>query len=172
MKIPKKIVAAGLAAGLVGGGAAGAVLSTSGVSGAETAAVTQDDTTTTAPPEGERPDPGSHLSDALAPLVEDGTITQEQADAVVEAIQAARPEGSGGEHGHRGHHGPGGEAAAEALGMTQDELREALSDGSTIADVAAERGRRRPDRDRCDGRGRPGPPPGEGGCRRAHPGRG
>jgi len=40
---------------------------------------------------------------------------------------------------HRGGPRAGLEAAAEALGMEVDELRDALEDGSTIADVAGER---------------------------------
>jgi hypothetical protein len=131
MQIPKKMAALGLAAGLVGGGAAGAVLSGSGVSGAAPTAVVQDD----APADGaERPDPGTHIAEALAPLVDAGTISQEQADAVATALQDARPEG------RRGHKGGNGETLAAALGLTTDELREALSDGSTVADVAAAQG--------------------------------
>lgn len=142
MEIHKKLAIAGLTAGLIGGGAAGAVLGTSGISGAQPAVqVQQDDDTidgTEAPAEGDRPERGQFLAGALAPLVEDGTINQAQADAVTAAIQEARPEGP------RGHHGPGnatkGEAAAEALGITTDELREALRDGATIAEVAALQG--------------------------------
>lgn len=40
----------------------------------------------------------------------------------------------------RGPHGPHLEAAAEALGLTGEELRAELEDGSTIAEVAADRG--------------------------------
>lgn len=142
MEIHKKLAIAGLTAGLIGGGAAGAVLGTSGISGAQPAVqVQQEDETIEgtegAPTQGERPEPGQHLADALAPLVEDGTITQAQADAVTAAVEEARPE--------RGHRGPGkgikgGEAAADALGITTHELREALRDGATIADVAALQG--------------------------------
>ncbi len=39
-------------------------------------------------------------------------------------------------HGHRGHFGAGLDAAAEAIGITSEELRTALGEGSTIADVA------------------------------------
>ena len=141
MEIHKKLAVAGLTAGLIGGGAAGAVLGTSGISGAQPTAIVQqeDDSSDEAPSEDERPEPGQRLAEVLAPLVEDGTITQAQADAVSEAIQEARPEGQ------RGHRGPGkgirgGEAAAEALGISTDELREALRDGATIAEVAALQG--------------------------------
>jgi polyhydroxyalkanoate synthesis regulator phasin len=75
----------------------------------------------------------SWAAEALDGLVEDGTLTQAQADAVEQALEAARPE--------RGGRGPGGgrgiEAAATAIGVEVDVLRDALRDGSTIADVAA-----------------------------------
>ena len=139
MEIHKKLAIAGLTAGLVGGGAAGAVLGTSGISGAQPAvAVQQEEGDEAAPDEGDRPEPGERLGEVLAPLVEDGTITQAQADAVIAALQEARPE-------RPGHHGPGkgikgGDTAAEALGITTDELREALRDGATIAEIAALQG--------------------------------
>ncbi len=139
------VVAGGLTAGLLGGGIAGLTLGTSAVSGA------QDDTTTTAPAqppaEGQgRPDPTQRIQDILAPLVAAGTIDQAQADAVTQALVAARPER--GEGPGRGGHGPGGHgaarkslaAAATALGMTEQELGTQLRDGRTIAQVAQERG--------------------------------
>jgi hypothetical protein len=44
--------------------------------------------------------------------------------------------GPGGHGGLRGR-GPVGDAVAEALGITEDELREAMQDGATIAEIAA-----------------------------------
>jgi hypothetical protein len=77
-------------------------------------------------------------------LVQKGTITQAQADAVIAAIEAARP--ADGPHGGFGR-GPGGpgkgfglDEAAAALGMTVDELRTALAGGQSIADVAKAKG--------------------------------
>lgn len=84
------------------------------------------------------------IREALTGLVQEGTIDQEQADAVAEALAEARPSapGRGGEkHGLRG--GPGGlslDVAAELLDLSQDELRAALVGGSTLAELAAERG--------------------------------
>jgi uncharacterized protein YidB (DUF937 family) len=55
----------------------------------------------------------------------------------------ADDEAHAGGFGFAVHHERGGphlDAAAEALGMTADELRAELEDGSTIADVAAEKG--------------------------------
>ncbi|QDB79881.1 hypothetical protein FE251_11225 [Georgenia wutianyii] len=80
-----------------------------------------------------------HLREALADLVEDGTLTQDAADAVAEAL--GEQDGPR-DHG-RGGGGGGGvslDAAAEKLGLTAEELREELADGSTLADVAEEQG--------------------------------
>lgn len=82
------------------------------------------------------------LRGALDGLVDDGTITDEQADAVAGTLaesDALR---------HGGHHGPRGaghlvdlDVAASTLGLTTDGLRTALSeDGATLAGVAEERG--------------------------------
>lgn len=139
----KKLAIIGLSAGLIGGGAAGlAFTGTSGLAGAQT------ETTTTVPADSssatptERPDPSTRLAEALAPLVTDGTLTQAQADKVVETLKAAGPMGGGGHGPGRGGRGggPGGEAAATALGLTVEELRAELESGSTIAEIAAEKG--------------------------------
>jgi hypothetical protein len=130
-RMKRTALAGAITAGLLGGGAAGVILTSGGVSGAQ-------ETTTTieqpAPGQGERPDPAARLGEVLAPLVEDGTINQAQADAVIAALVEARPE-----RGRHGHRGQGLDAAAEALGMDARELRTALRDGSTIAEVAGER---------------------------------
>ena len=86
---------------------------------------------------------GGWVQDALGGLVENGTITEEQADAVEEALEDARPDrGFEGGIGHRGFaFGFGGiSTVAESLGIGEDELRAALADGQTIADVAEEQG--------------------------------
>ena len=110
MKKTNKFAAIGLAAGLTVGGATGLVLAVPAISGA------QSTDTTTAPATGTqsdsgRPDPGQHMADALAPLVADGTLTQDQADEVIAALEAARPQGGPG-MGHGG--GMGLDAAATA----------------------------------------------------------
>lgn len=89
------------------------------------------------------------LNELLQPLVDDGTITETQRDAVVGRLAEAAPEHrpferrSGmGEH-HRGARGLFGtklDAAASALGISLEDLRTALRDGSSIADVAKEKG--------------------------------
>ena len=89
-------------------------------------------------------DTADWVSEALDDLVADGTITQQQADAVDEALDAARPERVH-RHGPHGRGGPFGgfftlEAAADAIGIDEEALRDALRDGQTIAEVAAANG--------------------------------
>lgn len=129
MKIRTRTSIAAVAiASVVGGGAAGAVLSGPATAFAQEAedegsALTED---------------ASSLEDVLAELVADGTITQTQADSVATAIEEA---GALRGHGHRHHRGGfigDGEELATILGMTTDELSEALRSGSSIADIAAE----------------------------------
>ena len=96
---------------------------------------TDDDTTS---------DTADWVSEALDDLVADGTITQQQADAVDEALDAARPERIH-RHGPHWRGGPFGgffafEAAADAIGIDETALRDALRDGQTIAEVAAANG--------------------------------
>ena len=152
MKKQLGLAAIGLA-GLTAGAGAGLVLTGgSGGASAQSSPTTTPDTT--APASGsngssgaERPagkDRTAGLQAILAPLVEKGTITQAQADAVIAAIEAARP--ADGPHGGFGR-GPGGpgkgfglDEAAAALGMTTDELRTALAGGQSIADVAKAKG--------------------------------
>ena len=76
------------------------------------------------------------IKDALSGLVDDGSISQEQADEVATTLGES---GFGGHWGHGGWHGL--DAAAEALGVTEDELRTALeAEGATLAKVAEEKG--------------------------------
>ncbi|MGY1753526.1 hypothetical protein [Blastococcus sp. SYSU D01042] len=80
------------------------------------------------------------ITDALAGLVSDGSITQEQADEVASTLsEAGIGQGHGPGGGFRG--GPDLQTAATALGMTEDELRTALeTEGTTLADVAEQQG--------------------------------
>jgi len=122
----KSIAATAIAATTLGGIAAGAALFTPVVAGAE------DALTEEAAPE------SSHVSDALQGLVDDGTLTESQRDAVVDALQEYRAE-NGGPRGRRGH-GPGAGVVADVLGLEGSEIREALGDGQSLADLAAEQG--------------------------------
>jgi hypothetical protein len=124
------------------------------------AIVTALSTKPTTPPaadtSGARPKPGAMLKARLQALVDDGTLTSSQLDAVVAAVEAARPMGGGHEgrgHGGQNHGGPGmggqrGEkrqemltSAAEAIGITAEELKTAIKGGQTIAQVAEANGK-------------------------------
>ena len=132
-----KLTASLIAASTLGGAAAGATLLAPGMAGA------LDDTTPAEESETVRPEFGERIADALQPLVDDGTLTDAEVDAVVDALEEARPEDGGrgqGQHGP-GQHGPRGAGAiADILGLEGSEIRDALQGGSTIADLAAEQG--------------------------------
>ena len=118
----KSIAAATLAASLAIGGLAGMVAGGPALAGAA-------ETATGAV---------GWVQTALSGLVDNGTITQQQADAVRSALEEARPERGLGHREMGGRRNLG--VVAEVLGMTGEELRAALQDGQTIAGVAAARG--------------------------------
>jgi hypothetical protein len=153
----KKLAGTGLAIGLVAGAGAGYILEMSGSAGAAagiTALAAVDDSTTTtatdtpAATDDVRPDPSTRLQEVLQPLIDDGTITQAQADKIIAALVAARPV-DGGRGGHRGpggfgdHRGPaiGLDVVATTLGITADEVRTAVQGGQTIAELAVSKGK-------------------------------
>jgi hypothetical protein len=130
---PRRLAALGLTAGLLGGGAAGLLMTGTTLAGAQTS-------------DGAARSAGSAKAakagwakSALEPLVANGTITQAQADAVLAALDAARPArgpgGKGAAHGVKNL-----DAAAGALGMTAQELRTALAGGKSLATIAGEKG--------------------------------
>lgn len=138
MRITTKVAAAGVA-GAVSLGGLGLVLGSPLATAATTAVEEQ-----VPAPVGERLEA---ITQALAGLITDGTITQEQGDTVATTLERSGAlrghEGLGGPGGHGGRGGPGGlalGAAADALGLSTEELREALDvDGATLATVAADR---------------------------------
>jgi polyhydroxyalkanoate synthesis regulator phasin len=85
-------------------------------------------------------DPGSGIfvspiQEALEELVASGTLNQAQVDAITDALESQ----IGGRDLERGHHGPGHlETVAEVLGMEVDDLKTALQDGQTIAEIAGD----------------------------------
>jgi ribosomal protein S20 len=153
----KKLIAGGaMAAAVVGGSLGLALLNPLGVAGARTYQV-DPGSSTTAPPAGTPADPGrpgpgqpganrdGRLDEVLKGLVDDGTLTQAQADKVKERLKAAGPKaggpGRGGPGGHVGlDHKAGLEAAAGAIGIGVDDLRAALQSGRSMAEVAQEHG--------------------------------
>lgn len=130
----KKILGLGLGAGLAAGSFAG-LIAVPAISGAQTASTPS--STASAPTGQNRPDPSARFAETLKPLVDAGTITQAQSDAVVAALVANGPQGGGMKGGHGG---PGMDVAAQALGMTADELHAALDGGQTLAQVAESKG--------------------------------
>ena len=143
----KKMAAAGLAAGLVAGTGAGFILQLTGSAGASGTSISattpiDDSASDTADSaDSDRPDRSERLREVLQPLVDDGTLTQAQVDSVIETLVAAAP--MGGEHGGRGGRGgrgPGLEIVASTLGMTAEEVREAISNGQTLAQLAEANG--------------------------------
>lgn len=77
----------------------------------------------------------TRIAEKLQSLVDDGTITADQAEAVAEVL-------ADGFHprGRKGHRGPNPGAVAEFLGMEVDDFREALQEYDTLADLAAANG--------------------------------
>lgn len=128
----KKLVSISLGAGLAVGSVAG-LIAVPSLSSAQSA-------TTTAPATApaDRPDPSVRLNETLKPLVDAGTITQAQADAVIDALKTDMA--SHGGRGRGGKGGPGLDVASQALGMTVEELHTALDSGQTLAQVASDKG--------------------------------
>lgn len=126
---------------LLAAGTAG-VVGLSGMVGLATVATaTSDDDAT--PPGATVTERVERLTDALSGLVEEGTIDKAQAEAVAEELAQQPGFGRGPGWGHEGMRaamGVGLEVAAETLGLTEDEVREALRDGSTLADLAEAEG--------------------------------
>jgi polyhydroxyalkanoate synthesis regulator phasin len=122
--VRKKIVLATTAGVLAVGGLAFAV-----------PAVADDDTTT----ETSATSAEDRIRDALSGLVDDGSLTSDQADEVAATLGDA---GLGGGHGHGGSgRGLDLSVAAETLGLSEEDLRTALeADGASLASVAGDRG--------------------------------
>ncbi|MGA8047820.1 MAG: hypothetical protein WCA30_16300 [Dermatophilaceae bacterium] len=139
----RRLTAGGIAAALA---VTGVAATTAGAAWAVATDTTTTDTTDgTDDTSTERPSLVERITEALAGLVDDGTITEDQASAVAEEL--ASSEGlRGGPMGHGPHGGMGGmerpglEAAAETLNLTEDELRSALREGDSLAEIAGEQG--------------------------------
>lgn len=83
------------------------------------------------------------IVEALSGLVDDGSLTEEQAEEVATTLDesGALRGGPGHGGGRGGGHGVDLAAAATTLGMTEDDLRTALEvEGTTLADVATAQG--------------------------------
>lgn len=161
-------LAAGVTVGLVGGAAAGMVMGVPGISGAaetpnavvrqvddqapDTTApdtdTTETGTTETGTTETGEVERGDRLRERLDPLVADGTISSDQADAVTEQLLDSVPDfrshiGDG--HRHPRFGGPVGrgavsDAVTDLLGLDAETVRAELRDGSTLAELAEANG--------------------------------
>lgn len=129
--IKRSVAITATAASTLGGVAAGAAFFTPAIAGA------QDDVVEA---EQAAPERGERISEALQVLVDDGTLTEAQRDAVVETLQNARPD-RGEFRDRRSPRGPRGAGEiAEILGLEGSEMREALRNGSSIAELAEAQG--------------------------------
>jgi hypothetical protein len=126
----RKLAAAAVVASMLGGAGAGIALTTPSLATAQTGSTTS---TTTAQPK----QVPQFVTDALKKLVDNGTITQAQSDAVSKALADAQPpRPPGGPGGPGEHHGPDLAVAAKTIGVSEADLRTALQSGKSIADVA------------------------------------
>jgi polyhydroxyalkanoate synthesis regulator phasin len=150
-------IAVGIAGGLLAGTAAGLVFGVPGLTSAAStdasvsqSALVQQADETDAPAEDAPAEMGTRLRETLEALVDDGTITAEQADAVTAHLVENRPErgefrdgeGHGGHRGGPGMFGRGvaSEALTDLLGIDGEELRTQLHDGATLAEIAQAQG--------------------------------
>ena len=161
----RRTTVAGVTAGLLGGGAIGLLVAMPSFSSAAsdattpptTAVVVSDDSGTDATTTDVPDAPDAPPSDAdreanatarirteLQNLVDDGTITAAQADAVAADLASSLPDRGPGRPGGPGwgHRHPGfdGEVLAGLLGIDVETLRSDLRDGKTVAEIAGEQG--------------------------------
>lgn len=142
----KKIAIAGMSAALMFGAGGGFLMSLpSGASAAAVAVTTPTDpvatdSATATPPAGDdgqdtnRPEPGAHLSAAIQPLVDAGTITAEQQTALIDATKAAHDAAEAAGTAHD----PGSLLTSTlAAQVSAGSLTQAQSDAITAAVVAA-----------------------------------
>jgi ribosomal protein S20 len=135
----------GIAAGVLAGIAVGGPLL------ANAAGTATPSPSATAPSNTPRADRLAAFKAALKSLVDDGTITQAQADKIAARLDQALPKYGdgdgdgpgdfrGGMHGMHGLIQGGFDAAAKALGMTSDQVRQGLQAGKSLADLAKQKG--------------------------------
>ena len=132
----KFIASTTIAASVLGGGLAGLALAPTGA-GAQDTGASEDTAPELAPRE-------SGLGNVLDGLVEDGTLTQEQRDAVESALREARSEAGPRERfGNRGrfqrNRFPGAEIL-QGLGLNGEAIREGISEGLTLGEIAEANG--------------------------------
>lgn len=170
MKPNSRLVAGGVASALLGGGVTAALLlaPASGNAATDTTSTeVVDDDTGTSESEETTDDAGAELREALQPLIDNGTLTEEQVDAIVGSVMdIGQPQiltdgplwqggpnfpilpgggpGDPGWPGDRPRHERmmiiGGEVIAEAVGIDVETLIDQLRGGATIAEIAEANG--------------------------------
>lgn len=153
-KIRKSLATAGVTTALFAGAAGGLVLIAPGFAGAQA----DGSTTTTVAKSDSKSDSKSstketvtkdleklaqrrteRLTETLKPLVDDGTITQAQSDAVVKKLVG--DEDTWARKGRRINRSIFKfSEAAEALGMTTEDLKAQVQEGKTLAQIAESKG--------------------------------
>jgi len=155
----RRTTAIGVTAGLLGGGAIGLLVAmpSFGIAASQattptTEVVVTDDTGTDDTGTDDAPDvPAAEgdrearatvlIREELQNLVDDGTISAAQAEAVAADLASSLPvRGPGGPGWHHRHPGFDGEVLAGLLGIDVETLRSDLRDGKTVAEIAAEQG--------------------------------
>ena len=97
---------------------------------------TTDETTTAQAATVEATPLRSKIVEWLAPLVDEGTIDQSQAEAVADTLAEALPRS----HGPMGRGLEAVREAADFLGLTPEDLAAAVRDGQTLAEIAVANG--------------------------------
>ncbi len=135
----------GLAGAAIGTGAlVGGLMVLPGIASAQDETVPDETVPDETVPDTTAPDiSATERPNVLEDLVEEGVITQDQADTIQERFAAARAE-FGGHRGHRGHRGFGARAASgvvtDMLGLSAEEVYEAFQSGQSLADLAEAQG--------------------------------
>ncbi len=135
----KSAVSLALTASLLGGGAVGATTLTPTLNVAQQ--TTDQAPSDAAPDQDRKVKAADGLAEVLAPLLEDGTLTQAQVDAVVETVVGAREEArQDNKQRRQDRRTERLDSLAEATGIDADVWSEGFKSGATTAETAEANG--------------------------------